>query len=75
MDNRSEQKAENSPLYPAIDPFSQEMLDVGMAIGLFGTIRRAGWVSRGGCSWWTWCRVQRVNAPIFRSDQISDHHV
>jgi proline iminopeptidase len=29
MDNRSEQKAENSPLYPAIDPFSQEMLDVG----------------------------------------------
>ena len=46
MDNRSEQKAENSPLYPAIDPFSQEMLDVGMAIGLFGTIRCAGWVSR-----------------------------
>jgi proline iminopeptidase len=29
MDNRSEQKAENSPLYPAIDPFSQQMLDVG----------------------------------------------
>jgi proline iminopeptidase len=29
MDNRSEQKAGNSPLYPAIDPFSQEMLDVG----------------------------------------------
>ena len=29
MDNRSEQKAENSPLYPAIDPFSQEMFDVG----------------------------------------------
>jgi proline iminopeptidase len=29
MDNRSEQKAENSPLYPAIDPFSHEMLDVG----------------------------------------------
>lgn len=29
MDNRSEQKIENSPLYPSIDPFSQEMLDVG----------------------------------------------
>lgn len=29
MDNRSEQKIENSPLYPTIDPFSQEMLDVG----------------------------------------------
>ena len=29
MDNRSEQKAENSPLYPPLDPFFQEMLDVG----------------------------------------------
>ena len=76
MDNRSEQKAENSPLYPAIDPFSQEMLDVGDGhkVYLEQSGARDGYpvvVVHGGPG----AGVQRVNAPIFRSDQISHHHV
>ena len=75
MDNRSEQKAENSPLYPAIDPFSQEMLDVGDGHKVY--LEQSG---RGmGIPWWLFM-VDPVpgaarQCAIFRSDQISDHHV